>query len=152
MAVIIPLFEMEELARFLAKKHEELEGKALQILRYVGEKFVRDARKMTKSMGGFGDVTGNLRSSIGYVIFKDGVPIQYNFRTFRTGKGAVIGKEVGSQFAETIKGSGSGFQLVGVAGMKYAKFVENKGFNVISYQADAALVDLSEMVRKLRIK
>ena len=50
----------------------DVEEKMIMVMQYTGEQFVKDARQMKKSEGWFGDVTGNLRSSIGYFILKDG--------------------------------------------------------------------------------
>ena len=45
-----------------------------------------------------------------------------------------------------------GYQLVGVAGMQYASEVESRGLNVISSQAETALVNLSVRLRKFANK
>jgi len=108
-------------------------------MQYTGEQFVKDARQMKKSDGGFGDVTGNLRSSIGYFILKDGQIIKSNL------KGKASGKSAAQQFVETLPKK-MGFQLIGIAGMNYASTVESKGKNVISIQAEAALIDLKDLL------
>ena len=43
----------------------------------------------------------------------------------------------------------TGFQLILIAGMNYASWVESKGYNVISYQADICMVDLSLHLERL---
>ena len=47
-------------------------------LSYLGEQMCNHARNVTKghATGGYDDQTGNLRSSIGYRIFKDAQPIK----------------------------------------------------------------------------
>jgi len=45
----------------------------------------------------------------------------------------------------------SGFQLILIAGMNYASYVESKGYNVISYQADICMVDLGFYLEKLEV-
>ena len=44
-----------------------------------------------------------------------------------------------------------GIQLIGIAGMNYASFVESKGYNVISYQADVCIVDLAMYLETLEV-
>lgn len=117
----------------------EVEEKMILVMQYTGEQFVKDARQMTRSEGGFGDVTGNLRSSIGYFILKDGQIIKSNL------KGKALGKSAAQQFVDSLPKK-TGFQLIGIAGMNYASLVESKGKNVISIQAEAALIDLKDML------
>lgn len=117
----------------------EVEDKMIMVMQYTGEQFVKDARKMERSQGGFGDVTGNLRSSIGYFILKDGQILKSNL------KGKASGKSAAQQFVESLPIK-MGLRLVGIAGMNYASLVESKGKNVISIQAEAALIDLKDML------
>ncbi len=115
-----------------------MEKQIIKMLQYVGEEFVRDARRMHKAEGGFGDVTGNLRSSIGYFILKDGKIIQSNLE----------GNKEGANAAKRLIGElekRQGYQLIGVAGMNYATHVESKGLNVISLQSDMAIISLKEL-------
>lgn len=118
----------------------EVEEKMIMLMQYAGEQFVKDARQMKKSEGGFGDVTGNLRSSIGYFILKDGQIIHSNL------KGKAAGKSAAKQMVDSLEKK-TGLQLVGVAGMEYASIVESKGKNVISIQAEAALIDLKDLMK-----
>lgn len=118
----------------------EVEDKMILVMQYTGEQFVRDARKMTRSEGGFGDVTGNLRSSIGYFILKDGQIIKSNLKGKASGKSA-------AQAAIDSLPKKTGLQLIGIAGMNYASVVESKGKNVISIQAEAALIDLKDLIK-----
>lgn len=116
----------------------EVEDAIIEAMKYAGEDFVTSARNMAKSQGGFGDRTGNLRSSIGYAILKDGEVI---FGDFKGKKAEGI-----SAAKKTVEGVPKikGFQLIGVAGMEYASVVESKGMNVISIQAETLLVDLKD--------
>lgn len=117
----------------------EVEEKMIMVMQYTGEQFVKDARKMKRSDGGFGDVTGNLRSSIGYFILKDGQIIKSDL------KGKSSGKSAAQQLLDSIPKK-TGLQLIGIAGMNYASLVESKGKNVISIQAEAALIDLKDLL------
>jgi hypothetical protein len=45
----------------------------------------------------------------------------------------------------------NGFHLILIAGMNYASYVESKGYNVISYQADVCMIDLSLHLERLHL-
>jgi len=124
------------------------EDKLILICRYVGEKFVKDARKFSKAQGGFGDVTGNLRSSIGYFIVKNGEIVSSLIYSEATGKDRKSGVSVGKQFIESWPKK-SGIQLVGFAGMSYASHVESRGLNVISIQKEVALINLKDLLKNV---
>lgn len=142
---ITPQFTKALVHQDLIKWREKVEDDLVKILGYVGNKFVREARLMTKAEGGFDDDTGNLRASIGYFILKDGDVIKENL------KGKAEGKNAAKNVLSTIEKK-SGYQLVGVAGMSYASEVESRGYNVITFQADTALIDLERMLRKYASK
>lgn len=137
-------YKMGDAEKEFWKVQEEIDLELIRAMSYAGEKFVKDAREMNKSQGGFGDVTGNLRSSIGYFILKDGEIIKKDF----TGSG------IGEQNAITellfiANITGLHFQLIGIAGMNYASHVESRGLNVISLQADVCLIDLERFYKIL---
>ncbi len=79
---------------------------------------------------GFHDQTGNLRSSIGYVVVKDGKPVNVSFGAVKGGHAGVnegqrLALQVGSRQTD-------GYALVVVAGMNYAVHVESKGRDVLT--------------------
>lgn len=95
----------------------------------VGKKFIQVARQS----GSYKDQTGNLRSSVGYVIAKDGEVVKENFVESDKGTDKTTGKYKGRRLAEEVSLShAGGYILVGVAGMEYATAVEAKGYEVIS--------------------
>ena len=102
---------------------------------------------MTKSQGGFGDVTGNLRSSIGYFILKDGKIIIENRKLSTKGTDKITGYGAAIHLLNEVQKI-TGYQLIGVAGMGYAAYVESLGYNVITIQADVALINLKTILRK----
>ena len=63
-----PLFDHQSLERWLNHFQRKAEDKMLVFLQAGGEKFIEVARRS----GSYKDQTGNLRSSIGYIIAKDG--------------------------------------------------------------------------------
>ena len=124
MAGIKALFRSSYIMNSLEKFQKEADYKTLIGLRYIGERFVNKAR----SNNTYRDQTGNLRSSIGYVILKDGQIVEQNFLT-----GKNIGIEKGKQFAKKLSDLyPKGFVLVGVAGMEYARYVEAMNYDVIT--------------------
>lgn len=114
--------------------------KAVDRFCYVGERCVVEARKA----GEYNDITGNLRSSIGYVVLFNGQPYQYSkSRVFRgreyknkTYKGKKLvrkkgnkGTEEGRAFLERLAEEFAnrypqGIVLIVAAGMEYAIYVE----------------------------
>lgn len=125
----------------------------------AGEEFVTNAREQMQdhAMGTYKDVTANLRNSIGYFIFHNGRNVFQNPSTNEfTGpesEGKLPEAEIAANNLTAIKDviKPEGFQLIGVAGMNYASFVESKGYNVISYQADVCLVDLATYLENLDV-
>ena len=118
-----------------------LYNRILDAFIYVGEEFVINARGQMQdhAMGTYKDVTTNLRNSIGYFVYHDGKLMKEN----------MIGNidENRKEIADLVKKQG--FQLIGIAGMNYASYVESKGYNVISYQSDICIVDLSTLLETI---
>lgn len=126
MAGIRALFNGRQLQNIFETFQKDVDNKSLQTLQYMGEEFVNKARLS----GNYTDRTGNLRSSIGYIILQDGKTIDSNF------EGNQIGKSQAQSFANEVSFQyPKGFVLIGVAGMKYAAYVEAKGFDVITGSA-----------------
>ena len=95
--------------------------------------YARD--KKPEGVKDFTDRTNNLRSSIGYVLYKDGEKISSNFAAAGSGKdgNGTEGVESGLKHAEQVASNYSnGFVLVLAAGMHYAAYVEAKGYDVLS--------------------
>lgn len=107
----------------------EVERQIIESLCRVGEEAVKLA-KLIPPERGFRDQTGNLRSSIGYVVVKDGKPVNVSFGAV---KGGHAGVNEGQRLALQV-GSGitDGYALVVVAGMNYAVHVESKGRDVLT--------------------
>ena len=124
-----PLFDQKSLERWFEQFQSKAEYKTLVLLQAGGEKFIEVARRS----GSYKDQTGNLRSSIGYIIAKDGEVVKENFKESDKGTDKTTGKYKGRRLAEEVSLShAGGYILVGVAGMEYATAVEAKGYEVIS--------------------
>lgn len=119
------------------KVQKGFEEKILFALHTAGESFVKECREQPQGhdKGFYDDQTGNLRNSIGYYIYKDGQLIE-------EGTTKVNNEENKGLISDLVEESG--WTLIGVAGMNYASYVEAKGYNVISNQADQVFVDLDE--------
>lgn len=124
-----PLFTFDEMERWFEHFQSKAEDKMLVFLQAGGEKFIEVARRS----GSYKDQTGNLRSSIGYIIAKNGKVVAENFTESEKGTDKTTGKYKGRRLAEEVSLSHSGgYVLVGVAGMEYAASVEAKGYEVVS--------------------
>lgn len=128
-AGLTPLFTTSQIDRWFEHFQSKAEDKMLVLLQAGGEKFIQVARRS----GSYKDQTGNLRSSIGYVIAKDGKVVAENFKESDKGSDKSTGKFKGNRLAVEISMSHKGgYVLVGVAGMEYAAAVEAKGYEVVS--------------------
>lgn len=120
----------------------------LNRLELVGWEFVKMAREKTAANGGFNDVTGNLRSSIGFAIVDHGSIKNENYE----GKGS-LGKQEAKNFIRELKGDfEDGYALIVVAGMGYAAAVESKGKDVITGSSLEAESILKAAIARLKRK
>lgn len=135
---------------FINENVSRLEQVILRNLSFIGEKCVRWIRDRSQQESWY-DQSGNLRSSIGYVIVKDGRIISEG--GFDQVKSGTIGVSEGKRFAKEIAASfPQGFALIVVAGMKYAAYVEamdNKDVLASSELIARKLVD--ELIRKFKL-
>ncbi len=130
-----PMFSDADLDKWYGLFNEKAEDKILKLLKAAGEVFVKYAREVHT----YEDQTGNLRSSIGYVIVEDGATIFEDFKESDKGTEKVKGIAKGGQLAEAIALSYSkGIVLIGVAGMQYAAAVEAKGYDVVTGACQSA--------------
>ena len=104
--------------KYLDDKLRRAELVLMNTLERVGQLAVNEAR----DKGDYLDDTGNLRSSTGYMIAKDGVVVRRG--AFEAIKDGQEGARGGQAFAEKIATQTSGLALIVVAGMHYAVYVE----------------------------
>lgn len=128
-----------------------VEQQIIESLCRVGEEAVRLAKEIPPERG-FTDRTGNLRSSMGYTVFKDGNPVQVAFKQVLGGsdgmqEGQKLAQSVGQKYAE-------GYVLVVVAGMNYAVHVESKGRDVLTsaekYAEKAIAQELADIITNVK--
>jgi hypothetical protein len=147
MAGITPLFDDNDLNNFYDRFQEWTEEKFLTLFTYLGENFVRLAREN----GNYRDHTGNLRSSIGYGVVRDGRILSQDYQMAGQGSEGQKGVTRSRMLVETLAQEFStGWALIGVAGMDYALFVENlSGKDVISSSAVATEMLMREIIKQV---
>jgi hypothetical protein len=134
-------FNLNAVKQHLTNKVDEIEAKILEALQYEGEEFVNKARLSAN----FKDRTGNLRSSIGYIILFNGKTVKSNFQKADKGSDRTSGVNEAKKVANEVASNyPKGYVLIGVAGMRYAAAVESKGYDVITGSApeDQQIKDL----------
>lgn len=105
----------------------QMEEGIVRQLNYLGEMCVNEAR----TNGSYTDQSGNLRSSIGYGVFKDGQPVSTG--GFEPVKASTDGPDAGRNLLLKIGGEyPQGYALVVVAGKRYGVYVEARGYNVLT--------------------
>ena len=132
-------FTMNDVKAHMDKAKQGFEESLLDEFRRTGDQFIADAR----SIRTYQDQTGNLRSSIGYALFKDGQMLEQTFPGGDvTGSGGTLAKWVANSYKR-------GYLLVVVAGMFYAQYVEAKSYDVLTGSSYAAETNIKARVKKL---
>lgn len=115
---------------FLEAQAIKARNKMVKALAYIGEKCV-NAQRNTHS---YTDRTGNLRSSVGYIVVANGkIALTSAFETVngKVGKGDE-GSRKGREMAQRLaKQYPNDFILIVVAGMEYAYYVAGRGYDVL---------------------
>jgi hypothetical protein len=115
-----------EIDRFIEAEVERLKTALVYNLCAIGEQ-VLNAARLTNS---YKDQTGNLRSSIGYVVSMNGEIVQMS--SFDVVKEGGDGAKGGKAYAlQLVKDFPQGIVLIVVAGMNYASYVSAKGYDVL---------------------
>lgn len=116
-------------------------------LNYVGEQCVNAAR----ASNGYTDRTHNLRSSVGYVLVRDGKVVTQS--TFSSLAGGAEGSSTGKTYAmELARKYPRGYALIVVAGMNYAAYVSAKGRDVLDSAELLAERLVPAMLKQLGLK
>ncbi|WP_373190558.1 MULTISPECIES: hypothetical protein [Bacteroides] len=138
------LTPMSEIDRYTEQQLERLKQVLIRNLMYIGETVLNRAR----STNSYKDRTGNLRSSIGYVITIDGRIIHSsNFQTVKQGK---KGSSKGSAYVKSLaRKFPQGICLIVVAGMNYASYVSAKGLDVLDSSELLAERLVPQMLKQL---
>ncbi len=139
---------MADLAKNMENRLETWRRSVLRQLTIAGEKAVNAARDPHdgggKPRGPYTDRSGNLRSSVGYVIVEDGRVVA------RSPVPPIMdGSEGNLEWADyansLVANFPAGIVLIVVAGMKYAAYVSARGFNVLDSAERIAAEVLKEL-------
>ena len=143
-------------AEALTEYMQRISTAVLRNMRYIGEQCITEARKHHT----YKDQTGNLTSSIGYVIAVNGRVIsrsEFNAVTVtrtvkKQGKMVTItstgtdGAKEGLEYAQEVaRQFPRDVVLIVVAGRNYAKYVAAKGYNVLDSAEQQAKRMLAEL-------
>ncbi len=112
------------------RKHQQRCYEAVvRTLMYCGERIVNKVRDGSKPKS-YKDQTGNLRSSTGYILTYDGKVVSKS--SFASVLNGGNGSKEGEDFAKRLADQhDKGFALIVVAGMEYAVYVEDRGYDVL---------------------
>lgn len=140
-----------ELKKIIEEEFQRAHELTLRALSYLGERCVIEARDRPQEESWI-DRTGNLRSSVGYIISYNGNIVSYG--GFKKAYSGSLGTYNGKRFAESIvKKYQTGYALVVVAGMNYAEYVEAMDNKVVLASAELfARKELPKMMEKLKLQ
>lgn len=119
----------------------------------IGLQAVNEARQYNGKQ--YTDRTNNLRSSTGFVLVVDGqVQGASGFETCGSGEdgdgatGSTSGKAYAQELASRFP---QGVALIVVAGMEYAAFVQNKGYNVLDSAQILATDEIKKLIKEVEL-
>lgn len=144
-------FEITTDMKTLSREIEmEIERETLELLIEAIETSIERVRKKQLNQP-YEDHTGNLLSSTGFIIYKDGKVVHKNFKESPVGTDKTTGLEEGLKAALSELRESTGWGVVMVAGMEYASWVESKNYTVI-LEATTDIDDfITESFRKFGI-
>lgn len=127
-------FNMADIEAYIREEEEAWYDEIIDSLRQTGRRLVDKARAKTKDDGGFGNITWNLRASIGMCLVDEtGKIVETYFPPINKG---AHGNKIGREMAEALAAAGREAQeiiMVFVAAEEYAVFVQAKGKDVIKH-------------------
>lgn len=136
-----------EVARMIKIKTDRIDHAILSRLQYIGETFVNNARNNNTYL----DQTGNLRSSIGYIILKNGKVTFENYKESNRGTDKKRGVSIAKKLTAELKSElGKGYVLIVVAGMDYAAAVESRGKDVLTASSIIAKKQLKDAIENFK--
>lgn len=145
---IVSRFTLKDVSAELQSYAKRAESVVLSNLQRLGEQVVIHVKDRPGSESWY-DQTGNLRSSIGYVIGKDGaITHTGGFAPVLNGTDGVSeGKQYAKEIASTLSGK---YFLIVVAGMNYASYVEDmENKDVLASATLLAEKELPKMIKRI---
>lgn len=114
--------KLSEVHDMLMREAERVDRLTIRALSKLGEQCVTKIRDRAGDKSWY-DQTGNLRSSVGYVIAHNKNIIQYSTfnQVMQGSEGVKTGKDLAEELAKRYSNN---YVLIVVAGMNYAEFVE----------------------------
>lgn len=141
-------FGFDEVLRKLGSQRSsqkpQFDTRVLRELTVIAEEACNMARDTypSRDSGGYDDHTRNLRGSIGFKIFFESKEVTSGGFD---GRGSAEGESAARTALGKLDTKSSLWEIVVVAGMEYARYVEAKGYNVISFVQGF----LDEQIKKL---
>lgn len=136
-----------EINSYIERKLEIWRQLLIRNFSYVGEQVLNAAR----STNSYKDQTGNLRSSLGYVVAVDGKVADIS--SFAVVKNGQEGSKTGADYARKLaRKYPKGIVLIVCAGMNYAAYVSAKGYDVEDSAELLADRLVPQMLRQLGLK
>ena len=137
-------FNMAAISKEIDLAVREYRQEVLQAYREAATVWMERARQKTKAQGSFGNITFNLRSSIGFLLLDNGGEVAIEFEAVANGDEGV---KKGMDYARELAGGYTdGIVLICVAGMEYAAAVESKGYDVITGSSLYIEQDLADLL------
>jgi len=130
-------FSKDDIKKALLLRLKRLDAAIISRFIFVGETFVKNARANHT----YKDQTGNLTSSICYIVFKDGIQ-----------RSLGIIPEASRKLIEELRTKHlSGYVLIVATGMNYAAAVENMGKDVLTASSIKAKKDLQRSLKNFKL-
>lgn len=120
--------DMKSLSNELEK---QIEIETIKHLSKVLERGVELVRNKITNGKAYDDHTGNLRSSTGFIIYKDGKIVHKSFKESPVGTDRATGVKEGLKVALDELRASTGWGVILVSGMEYSSWVESKGYDVL---------------------
>lgn len=139
--IIVSKTDVRKLRQDLQQKLKDITDFLIMRMQQIGEECITIAR----TEGSYNDITGNLRSSIGYIILNDGKVVgQSKSKQYQGSKGnGDKGVEEGEKFLASIQSKFPwGIVLIVCAGMNYAAYVEGIHHKVVLSTAELKAKEL----------
>lgn len=122
-----------EITALVNKQIEEIDNQTLNQFKLVLARALKIQRAKVRASGGYNDDTGQLRSSVGGIIYKDGKVLYEDFELAPYGTDKAPGLKEGREKAFKVLRESSGWGITIVAGQEYASWVETRhGLSVLT--------------------
>ena len=144
---LIPGHNQRDINRGIDRNVDEIIDNEVRVMQYTGEEFVNNCRDLRT----YNDITGNLRSSIGYAVAVDA---KIKTMAITGGEGSPKGvkpkgKSKGESLANRLARDKNSTVLIGVAGMEYASSVEARNKDVITGPSLIAKRNFEDLISEI---